>query len=270
MRRSRKEIEKLKEEARRLAQEGVPKSEISKRLGISLATVYRYLKEDSRPIVAKEDHIAEDTRETILEDLESLIKKQNIIKEYANRLNLGTRPLNEELPIFQELKRIFPEEMRALGFWGILLENMSDEARTRHLADLNIDEEELSRIKNTIYNLYFIVPHAKYDHIKVVSGKENEWRRINVRRWFEWSRGDPMIELEIVGDLSTFKTRDSLDSYLRLLVRLLLEAGVTLRWIQRNRIKIDREDLEEYEKHLSVVQKVVNEALNDIEQLKKL
>jgi len=85
------ERERLKEEARKLAKEGVSKKEIAKRLGVSLATVYRYLQEDNKKSVPS----------AFLEDVRKFLEQEQVLlKELERCLALDTDTKEKELDKF--------------------------------------------------------------------------------------------------------------------------------------------------------------------------
>jgi predicted transcriptional regulator len=250
-----------------LLKQGLTRKEIAQRLGVSLPTVFNYIKvAKERGLLGKDEkeHKKEEKEGEFLKDLKALVNNAPLIEKLVSHINFNQSP-REVLKQVEDIKKLYQDEFNALGYLAVIFEGDSAKVE-RQLKDLGVDVAVVNQIRATFAN---ILRYAKVLFIRDSLGVENELCRIRGRRLYNFNRNEPLIEIEIHTDLEIFKTRDKLDSLLKLVVNLLLHCGETIHEISSNHLPVNPDDMENYKEQFSAIGRIVQKALEDLETIRQ-
>jgi len=242
-----------------LVNQGLSRKDIAQQLGVSLPTVFNYIKAAKKQGLLSEDE-KERKREDreFLEDFKALVDNAPVIESLVSHIDFNQSP-REVLKQIEDIKRLYDDEIYALGYLALILREKKEE----ELKGLGIDIEVANQLKTKFAN---ILKYAQVLFLRDKLGIENDWRKIKGRWLFNLTRDEPLIEIEIHTALETFKTRDRLDSMLRLITTLLFHCGATIHEISSNHLPIAPEELKRYKDELSSIEKIAQKALEDLSE----
>jgi len=247
-----------------LVKQGLTRKEIAQRLGVSLPTVFNYIKLAKELGLLDEKEKEQEEENEFARDLRALLNNAPVIESLVFQIDFN-RPWKEVLKQVEEIKRLFNREISALGFLAIICEGENEDVE-RRLMDWGVDIKIANQLRMRFAK---ILRHAKALFIRDHVGIENKWREVRTKRMFNFSREEPLIEIEIDTDFETFKTRDRLDSFLRLIVKLLYQCALMINEISTSGLSMDSEIIRRCEENLKNALAISEKALEDLKRVKE-